>query len=133
MTDRGTLQLRIFVRAEERYRTLEVDDLWMEVGPNDHDQIGFQVFWHGEQDVREFDFTGVALDGGGSLIDLFHDVGCVVPSDFPQVLTWALGEARWGVQLGYGEPPLNARRVSEMLGNLINDTTALRDKIGDRD
>lgn len=105
----GGLQLRLWCPVFREYRTLEIVSLWEGTGLDDHDPTGWEVFWHGEVESISFDLAGREVNGERHMYDLFHDVGCVVPSTFAADLEHVYEDTQ-----------------GEQVASLINEITRLR-------
>ncbi len=86
---KDAFQLRLWLPVAREFRVLELSQRWEETGPNDHDWVGWYAFWHGETTPRSFDMRGRELGSDGTLIDMFHEAGCVVPSDLMEMVKTA--------------------------------------------
>ncbi|NRA58938.1 MAG: hypothetical protein HRU13_12560 [Phycisphaerales bacterium] len=102
------IHLRLWCPRYQEFRPLELISLWKESDFNDHEQIGWEVFWHGDVDSISFDLSGRELEGTRHMNDVFHEVGCVVPADFAENL-----------QNDYDQS-------GEVVSDFINEITRLR-------
>lgn len=100
------LQLRLWCPKFREFRTLEFVGLFDEI---EGAPIGWETFWHGDVESASFDMEGQEVRGERHMHDLFHEVGCVVPSTFTADLEGVYDDDQ-----------------GEQVASLINELTRLR-------
>lgn len=100
------LQLRLWCPKFREFRTLEFVGLFDQI---EGAPIGWETFWHGDVDSTTFDMAGREIKGKRHMNDLFHEVGCVVPSTFITDLEYVYDD-----------------KQGEQVASLINELTRLR-------
>ncbi len=100
------LQLRLWCPKFREFRILEFVGLF---DKDDGAPIGWETFWHGDVESASFDMIGREIEGERHMHDLFHQVGCVVPSTFVSDLEYVYRDNQ-----------------GEKVAGIINEVTRLR-------
>ncbi len=120
---KDAFQLRLWSPVAGQYRVLELIERWEAANPDDHAEfVGWYGFWHGDTTPRLFDGDGRELGSDGTLFDMFHEAGCVAPSDFMKMVDTAFRRRRHSEERTLAE-------YAERLSELLNDLNAHRQKL----
>jgi hypothetical protein len=119
---KDAFQLRLWSPVAGQYRVLELVERWEEARPNGHFELaGWYAFWHGDITPRSFDVRGRELGSEGTLFDMFHEAGCVAPSDLVEMMKTA--------SCRDSDDKRTLAEFAERLSELLNDLNAHRQKL----